>query len=191
MIKKFLIALAILTLTACGDENGDSNDYEYGVLKSEPPMPPLTYTWSHPDCPFTANFPGEPEVEVIEGEDQSKEIIAHFSGNYYGLWVYCDVDRLPTAASISSETELFYINLITEDPKRKNTQINNLKESIFAQLPNVKIHFGSNFNQNETLHNNSLVFQDGTNLFTTRVIYPNIQKDLTNGVEFFETIKIK
>lgn len=56
-MKNLLIILLSLSLTACGDEN--SNDfYEYGVLKSDPPMPPLTYITGHiQNAPSQQIFP--------------------------------------------------------------------------------------------------------------------------------------
>lgn len=85
---KTLPKLSILFMApmvhGCGDDATNDGAYEYGVLKSDPPMPPLTYEWSHPDCPFTANFPREPEVEEFIDENGGKEIIVQYLGDTYG-----------------------------------------------------------------------------------------------------------
>ena len=63
MICLLIIVTAACLIISCGEKVDDQGDYQYGVMKSDPPMLPLTYTWSHPECPFTVEFPGEPEVE--------------------------------------------------------------------------------------------------------------------------------
>ena len=193
--KKSLIALIILlTLTACGDENGDSNGYEYGVLKSEPPMPPLTYTWSHPDCPFTVNFPGEPEVEVINQKNKHLKLLV--SDGHYIYQFLCFHNNLKNDQETDSFTNQELLFSLKQGIQNLESSVSIIdqknKFQIFSHLKDLNsIYFLSLYQENKLLQNIYAIYETDVGVGMAITSYPNKKFNINNGIEFIESIKVK
>lgn len=182
---KSLLLTISLFLVACGDNDDNQNDYKYGVLKSDPPMPPLTYTWSHPDCPFTANFPGKPKEEVIEQEDGTRLITLSYLDSKTSFHVYCDINRLNP--NFKSDDLEYYANSIFSS---ENTTIVNRKDSLFGNMPSIELQIMSGTLGNSKQNTNSIIFRHNYTLFSTSIL-KDIPINNSSGIEFFEGIRLK
>lgn len=195
--KMTLISVAaVLTLFAFAllRPSTEESEYQYGVLKSDPPMPPLTYTWSHLDCPFTANFPGKPEEEMIEQEDGTKLISISFQLNEAGMLLLCSKNLLDTINEIgtlnnvqaSKEISKFWV----EDAGYSNAKyIENLK---LKTIPNYVTYINADLlNEEIKLKASVMNYITGNDYAAALYVYPLEYQNEINGIEFFETIKLK
>lgn len=188
MKVKSLLLISSLSLVACGDNDDNQNDYKYGRLKSDPPIPPLTYTWSHPDCPFTANFPGKPEEEVIEQEDGVSEIFAQFNGENYGYQIYCDINSLVDNKPISDVIANEYVNLLAKE-NFMNSKIKDISE--LKKLNNFRVYFESEILVERNIPVSTYIFQHKLDLLSATIFHKSSQMMKLQGIEFIENIKLK
>ncbi len=190
LLKSSILFIALI-VQGCGDDATNDGAYEYGALKSDPPMPPLTYEWSHPDCPFTASFPGEPEVEEFIDENGDKEIIVQYLGDNYAYQTSCDLDRLEAGTVLNTEILDYYVEQTWTSNDIINIQIIDFEKSIFSNLPHAVFHYTDSVKAERSVSGNSLIFYHTTTLFTSSVSYLSEQNKGSNGAEFFETVKLK
>lgn len=186
-----LIALALFAV-AYWLTNEAEQPYQYGLLKSDPPVPPLTYTWSHPKCPFTANFPGKPDEKIVEVEGEVAEIYATYESELYGFVIFCDVDRLIPGKPVDEQAFQNYARTSTDDSRLKNIKIEDIKNSPFRYLNHIKIQYSANtIHIGITAHYNSLVFNKRETVLTAMVVQLSSLRKPQNGVEFYESVKAK
>ena len=191
-----ITVLALLTgLYLLGAEDDPETPYQYGVLKSNPPIPPLTYTWSHPDCPFTVNFPGEPKTQVRQYSDGFEVIEVTYPATDYLLSSICIADANAFALDNTNlnNKELLekFVNSIF--------QVSGFEDNPTSKLPNLshtkKMEESKSFTA-KMVYNNGFGILNGIghlqrNAIVSLMVSYNGEYRQSNGAEFFESVCLK
>lgn len=124
-LKTSLLTLSFMAiLSACVEEPQQAEKSEINT-SALPDIPPLTYTWSHPDCPFTIDFPSKPKDELLNESNRTLTIDALLQWDKYQIYFGCDknilnlinIDGLEKNFLIEQYAEQFTTSLQTTNPK--------------------------------------------------------------------------
>ena len=161
-------------------------------------MPPLPYTWSHPDCPFTVDFPGEPTLEVPEKSKKNEGFSATYESKNYFLFTTCIPTIFSERTDYGFETDQKMaeeiVNELLSENIYKNLQIISIEKSIFHNLKPAIFAYKVELTQGNYLaqvngivfkHKNAMLMQNIGFGAHANTMLPN------NGAEFFESVRLK
>ncbi len=159
MNKKFILLTMLLLLSACSEQETN----EAAGAEENPQIPPLTYTWSYPDCPFTVDFPSEPEVVVENFSHGAISYTMHYQLDDYSLMFRCDSNVLKTVQNRSDysieELAKQYASIITEDPIFSDSRVYMLPADHELTKQGVILAFSGKLQtQNIAVYQTALVF---------------------------------
>lgn len=193
MFRKIITVMTAILLMSCGDDATDVNRVSDEEL---PQIPPLTYTWSHPDCPFTVDFPGKP-LENIGKTDKgvvSIQTAYRTDGPSYGF--DCDAYVLNVFPDVESYTDIqlaeLYAEQITLLPEFENAVMMSIDKTPFDNLSGAILFYSLNTaNAEELMQLNAIVLKHNHTMADVAFSYPSSTNYLRAGKKFLNSVKIK
>lgn len=187
MFKNITIFAILALLSSCDKDPSDD------ALVAEEANP-FSYTWSHPECPFTVDFPGDPNVEEHKNSLGKPELIVKFEIKEVTYSFYCNVDIIQVVKEREKYTDyqlaeefskLMSDNeIITQSKKMKidDTEFKHLKNAIM-----VLSQYGES-NDNKVFSSGVVFIKSDTLAFTT---YHTQMADDNLGKLFIKLTKSK
>lgn len=183
-------------LSACSDQNplddNPQDDIDMAAIETA-----LPYEWSHPDCPFTARFPGEPKVEITSGEMGNVGIVATYQTVMAAHYFDCDPDIMNIVENLSdySDQELAqqYAQVYSDFEIIESSQILNVNEEDYPKLTNAVLQ-SSMLSRNadgKRLQNTSIIYQDDKTFSRAIYSYPSDLPVRGSGKLFFQSVRLK
>lgn len=177
---------------SCGDNASEAN-----INKDEelPEIPPLTYTWSHPDCPFTVDFPSEPEVETVKTElGVVTNHVSYITKEAFFIFV-CDAYILKVFPNREKYTILqlaeLYADQVISDPDFINPEVKSIKSTNYEKIDGAVLMYSVNPNMPSKLNQiNTLVLSNNETMADAKVGYKSDKSLFFAGEDFFQSINL-
>jgi len=187
LYKKLFILASLFALSSCEQDQSENEILETAEIN-------FPYTWSHPECPFTINFPGEPKVEIKKNSLGKPVLIAELDFNQTTLEFYCDIDLINVVKDSQNYTNFQlaenFVQQFSNILETSKSEYYEIKSTNLYNVENAILEF-SNINtlgENEVFSNGLILIKGKT--LATATYYSNSKYNST-GIEFLKTIKTK
>lgn len=187
MYKNLFILTSLLALSSCDQDQSVKETTETTEIY-------FPYTWSHPECPFTVNFPSEPNIEIKQNSLGKPVLIVELDFNQTTLEFYCDIDLINVVKDSQNYTNFQlaenFVQQFSNILETSKSEYYEIKSTNLYNVDNAILEF-SNINtlgENEVFSNGLILIKGKT--LATATHYSNSKYNST-GIEFLKAIKTK
>lgn len=191
MIRQLGIAVSFLMLASCAEQADEENDGAEQLTE----IPPLTYTWSHPDCPFTVDFPGEPEVEIGRTDQGVVSIHVLYETEKVSYGFICDANILDVFPNRENYTVMelseLYADQINSEPDIELIEKDSVKSTIYTSVSGAQLYYiirPTNDARKDYL--NSIVLNVGNTMANIGVAYKGAKHNMLAGEPYLKSLKV-